>query len=120
VPAQWPHVRELYERAGFVHDGHVEVVLLARVDELPGPSAPPLEGLIVERSVGECGTRLTARLAEEFVGFIEVETNLAEGGRLAHLGFRELTRTARGWPHGSAPGASPEANATPAHRPRPS
>ena len=40
-------------------------------------------------------------------------------GLLAHVGFRELTRTARGWPHGSAPGASPEANATPAHRPRP-
>ena len=171
VPAQWPHVRELYERAGFVHDGHVEIVLLARVDELPGPPAPPLAGLAVERSVGESGTRLTARRGEELVGFIEVETNLAEGGRLAHLGgwadvgnlhvaepyrrrgvatwlvgqaadwlrlaraerllqyawpeeqdllallahlgFRELTRTARGWHHRSSPGASPEAGASP-------
>ena len=86
VPAQWPHVRELYERAGFVHDGHVEIILLARVDELPRPSPPPLAGLAVGRSVGESGTRLTARLGEEPVGFIEVETNLAEGGRLAHLG----------------------------------
>jgi GNAT superfamily N-acetyltransferase len=177
MPAQWPHVRELYERAGFVHDGHIEIILLARVDELPRPSAPPLAGLAVERSVGECGTRLTARLGEDCVGFIEVETNLAEGGRLAHLGgwadvgnlhvaeayrrrgvatwlvgqaadwlrlarvdrllayawpeehdllgllahlgFRELTRTARGWPHRSAPSASPETNATPAHRARP-
>jgi GNAT superfamily N-acetyltransferase len=124
----------------------------------------------VERSVGECGTRLTARLGEDRAGFIEVETNLAEGGRLAHLGgwadignlhvaepyrrrgiatwlvgqaadwlrlaradrllayawpeeqdrlellgrvgFRELTRTARGWPHRSAPGTSPEAAAS--------
>jgi GNAT superfamily N-acetyltransferase len=171
VPAQWPHVRELYERAGFVHDGHVEIILLARVGELPGPSAPPLAGMAVERSVGECGTRLTARVEGEWAGFIEVETNLAEGGRLAHLGgwadvgnlhvaepyrrrgvgtwlvgqaadwlrlaradrllayawpeehdllgllallgFRELTRTARGWPHRSAPGTSPEASATP-------
>jgi ribosomal protein S18 acetylase RimI-like enzyme len=32
------------------------------------------------------GTRLSAHLDEEVVGFIEVETNLAEGGRLAHLG----------------------------------
>jgi hypothetical protein len=40
-------------------------------------------------------------------------------GLLAHLGFRELTRTARGWPHRSAPSASPETNATPAHRARP-
>jgi hypothetical protein len=116
LPAQWPHLRELYERAGFVHDGHVEIVLLARVDELPRPSAPPLSGLAVERSVGESGTRLTARRGEESVGFIEVETNLAEGGRLAHLGFCELTRTARGWHHRSAPGASPEADATPGPR----
>ena len=171
MPAQWPHVRELYERAGFVHDGHVEIVLLARVDELPGPSAPPLEGLALERSVGQSGTRLSARLGEEVVGFVEVDANLVEGGRLAHLGgwadvgnlhvveayrrrgvgtwlvgqaadwlrlarvdrllayawpkeqaqlgllgrvgFRELTRTARGWHHRSGPGASPEAEATP-------
>jgi GNAT superfamily N-acetyltransferase len=171
VPGQWPHVRELYERAGFVHDGHLEIILLARVDELPQPSRPPLDGLVLERSVGESGTRLSARLGEELVGFIEVEANLAEGGRLAHLGgwadvgnlhvaeayrrrgvatwlvgqaadwlrlaraerlldyawpeeeemlallgrlgFRELTRTARGWHHRLGPGASPEANATP-------
>ena len=94
LPEQWPHIRALYERAGFVHqertgsehDGQTEIVLLARVDELPRPSAPPLAGLAVERSVGESGTRLTARRGEESVGFIEVETNLAEGGRLAHLG----------------------------------
>jgi GNAT superfamily N-acetyltransferase len=86
VPEQWPHVRALYEQAGFVHDGHVEIVLLARVDELPQPARPPLEGLRLRRSVGESGTRLSACLGEEAVGFIEVETNLAEGGRLAHLG----------------------------------
>ena len=171
MPAQWPHVRKLYQRAGFVHDGQVEIVLLARVDELPGPSAPPLEGLALERSVGQSGTRLSARLGEEVVGFVEVDANLVEGGRLGHLGgwadvgnlhvveayrrrgvgtwlvgqagdwlrlarvdrllayawpkeqaqlgllgrvgFRELTRTARGWHHRSGPGASPEAEATP-------
>jgi GNAT superfamily N-acetyltransferase len=174
VPQQWPHVRALYERAGFAHDGHVEVVLLARVDELPRPAAPPLEGLRLERSVGESGTRLSGLVGDELIGFVEVETNLAEGGRLAHLGgwadvgnlhvveayrrrgiatwlvgqaadwlrlarvdrllayvwpeeqdqlgllgrlgFRELTRTARGWPHRSAPGSSPEADATPGPR----
>ena len=174
VPQQWPHVRALYERAGFAHDGHVEVVLLARVDELPRPAAPPLEGLRLERSVGESGTRLSGLVGDELIGFVEVETNLAEGGRLAHLGgwadvgnlhvveayrrrgiatwlvgqaadwlrlarvdrllayvwpeeqdqlgllgrlgFRELTRTARGWHHRSAPGTSPEADATPGPR----
>jgi GNAT superfamily N-acetyltransferase len=166
VPRQWPHVRALYERAGFVHDGHVEIVLLARVDELPRPSQPPLAGLRVERSVGESGTRLSGLVGDKLIGFVEVETNLAEGGRLAHLGgwadvgnlhvveacrrrgvatwlvgqaadwlrlalaerlleyarpeehdllgllgrlgFRELTRTARGWHHRSRPGSSPE------------
>jgi GNAT superfamily N-acetyltransferase len=157
VPEQWPHVRALYERAGFVHDGHTEVVLLARVDELPRPSGAPIPGLRPGRAVGVNGTRLSAMLGHELVGYIEVETNLAEGGRLAHLagwadvgnlhvdeayrrrgvatwlvgqaadwlrlarvdrlldyawaeeepclallrrlGFRELTRTARGWVH---------------------
>jgi GNAT superfamily N-acetyltransferase len=171
VPEQWPHIRALYERAGFVHDGHVEIVLLARVDELPRPSQPPLAGLRVERSVGESGTRLSGLVGDKLIGFVEVETNLAEGGRLAHLGgwadvgnlhvdqayrrrgvatwlfgqaadwlrlakadrlldyawpkeeprlallgrlgFRELTRTARGWTHRPGPGSSPEANATP-------
>jgi GNAT superfamily N-acetyltransferase len=86
VPRQWPHVRELYERSGFVHDGLVEIILLASVDELPQPSRPPLDGLRLERSVGEAGTRLAGFAGDELVGFIEVDTNLAEGGRLAHLG----------------------------------
>jgi GNAT superfamily N-acetyltransferase len=157
VPEQWPHVRAVYQRAGFVHEGRTEVVLLAEVDELPGPGAPPIDGLTVRRTVGVNGTRLSACLGPEVVGYIEVETNLTAGGRLAgldgwadvgnlhvaephrrrgvatwlvgqaaawlrlarvqrlldyadaqdqvsldllgRLGFRELTRTARGWVH---------------------
>ena len=86
LPEQWPHIRALYERAGFVHDGHTEIVLLARVDELPRPSEPPVAGLEVRRTVGINGTRLSGSLGEKLVGYIEVDTNLAEGGRLAHLG----------------------------------
>jgi GNAT superfamily N-acetyltransferase len=86
LPEQWPHLRALYERAGFVHDGHTEIVLLARVDELPRPSEPPVAGLEVRRTVGINGTRLSGSLGEQLVGYIEVDTNLAEGGRLAHLG----------------------------------
>jgi ribosomal protein S18 acetylase RimI-like enzyme len=86
VPQQWPHVRALYERAGFVHDGHTEVVLLARVDELPRPSEAPIASLEVRRTVGVNGTRLSACLGEEVVGYIEVETNLAAGGRMVQLG----------------------------------
>jgi GNAT superfamily N-acetyltransferase len=174
VPEQWPHVRATYERAGFVHDGHTEVVLLACVDELPRLSEAPITGLTVRRAVGVNGTRLSACLGDEVLGYIEVETNLAEGGRLAQLGgwadvgnlhvsepyrrrgiatwlvgqaadwlrlarverlldyawaehqdrlallgrlgFRELTRTARGWVNrsGSAPDAGAQRSARPA------
>jgi GNAT superfamily N-acetyltransferase len=86
VPEQWPHVRALCERAGFVHEGHTEVVLLARVDELPRPSAAPIAGLRLRRAVGVNGTRLSACLGDEVVGYIEVEANLGDGGRLAQLG----------------------------------
>ena len=80
VPQQWPHVRALYERAGFVHDGLVEIILLARVDELLDYARPEEEGMLA---------------------------------LLGRLGFRELTRTARGWHHRPGPGSSPEANARP-------
>jgi hypothetical protein len=39
VPAQWPHVRALYQWAGFAHTGHTEIVYLARVEDLPRPAA---------------------------------------------------------------------------------
>jgi GNAT superfamily N-acetyltransferase len=82
VPEQWPHISALYERAGFVHDGHTEVVYLARVADLPRLPRPPLAGLDVRRTVGLNGTRLSAVLDGEVVGYIEVEIR-AEGERLA-------------------------------------
>ena len=90
VPEQWPHVRALYERAGFRHQGHTEVVHLARVEDLPRPAGPPVEGLAVRRSVGMNGTRLSAVLKEEAVGYIEVDT-LPEGQRLTrHSGWADV------------------------------
>jgi ribosomal protein S18 acetylase RimI-like enzyme len=136
-------------------------------------------GLEVRRTVGINGTRLSGSLGEKLVGYIEVDTNLAEGGRLAHLGgwadvgnlhvdeayrrrgvatwlvgqaadwlrlarverlleyawpeerdllgllrglgFRELTRTARGWVHqpGTAAGISRGVRAPGGPPPRP-
>lgn len=84
VPEQWPHVRALYEGAGFRPEGPTEVVLLAAVDEVR-PTEPPIRGLAVRRTVGVNGTRLAAHLGEEPVGYIEVDTNLSDAGRLAHL-----------------------------------
>jgi GNAT superfamily N-acetyltransferase len=81
VPEQWPHVRASYERAGFAHTGHTEIVYLARVADLPRPAAPPVAGLSASRSVGTSGTRISAVLGNDVVGYIEVEP-LDEGERI--------------------------------------
>jgi GNAT superfamily N-acetyltransferase len=90
VPEQWPHVSALYERAGFVHDGHTEAVYLARVDDLPRLASPPLDGLAVRRAVGLTGTRLSAVLGEDVIGFIEVDVR-ADTERLSrHAGWADI------------------------------
>lgn len=155
LPRNWPHVRAVYERAGFRHVGDTEVILIARVADLPEPEPRP--GVTLERTLGECGTRFTARADTRALGFVELDTALARPERhvraagladignlhidpaqygtglehwllaraadwlrlcgvdrlvayesaadstmLGHLtgaGFRELTRTDRGWEH---------------------
>ncbi len=73
VPEQWPHVRELYQRAGFYADGPIEIVLLARVADLPRRGPEPIAGLTAERSLGINGTRISARLEGQTIGFVEVD-----------------------------------------------
>jgi GNAT superfamily N-acetyltransferase len=85
VPDAWPHVQSIYERVGFRHDGHTEIVLAALVEELPRPSAPPIDGLTIRRTLGINGTRLAATLGKEIVGFIEVETDFTMGGTLSRF-----------------------------------
>jgi GNAT superfamily N-acetyltransferase len=90
VPEQWPHVRAMYQRAGFAHTGHTEIVYLARVDELPRPTEIPVSGLSGRRSVGMNGTRLSAMLGEDVIGYIEGET-FDEGERLPrHGGWADI------------------------------
>jgi GNAT superfamily N-acetyltransferase len=85
VPEQWPHVRDLYGRAGFTHVGHTEVVYLAKVEDLPDAAKAPVDGLRVTRSVGINGCRLSAVLDDQVIGYIEVET-IDEGERLSRRG----------------------------------
>ena len=85
VPEQWPHVAGLYQRAGFRHTGHTEVVYLTRVEDLPTPASAPLDGLEVRRSVGINGVRLSAVLGPEVAGYIETEI-LDQGERLSRYG----------------------------------
>jgi len=77
VPEQWPHVRTLLERLGFVCGGRREIVYLAEVSDLPVPA------YAVERTLGVCGTRFTARSDGELLGFVEVDTAVAGLGRVA-------------------------------------
>jgi GNAT superfamily N-acetyltransferase len=99
VPEQWPHIASLYERAGFAHTGHTELIYLARVEDLPRPAGPPIAGLTVRRSVGINGCRLSAVLGEEAIGYIEVET-FEEGERLArHGGWADVGNLHVAEPH---------------------
>ncbi|WP_328504200.1 N-acetyltransferase [Streptomyces sp. NBC_00457] len=84
LPRNWPHIRAVYERAGFRHTGDTEVILIARVADLP--VSEPWAGVTVERTLGECGTRLTAYADGAPLGFIEVDTALARPERHARAG----------------------------------
>ena len=85
VPDCWPHVAALYERHGFVPRGHTEVVLVVLVADLARRAAPPFDRLDVRRSVGDCGTRFTAVRGGRELGFVEVESDLSEGGVRSRL-----------------------------------
>lgn len=89
VPAQWPHIRALYERTGFRHDGHIELVYLARVEDLGRPPAP-LAGLQVRRSVGINGTRFSAVLEDDVIGYIELEIFDDGERRARHPGWADI------------------------------
>ena len=91
VPEQWPHVSALYERAGFTHTGHTEIVYHAKVEDLRGPAEAPIAGLSLRRTVGMNGTRLSAMLGGDAIGYIEVEIfdageRLSRNGGLADIG----------------------------------
>jgi ribosomal protein S18 acetylase RimI-like enzyme len=90
VPEQWPHIAASYERAGFAHTGHTEVVYLARVADLTRPPEPPIAGLTVRRTVGMNGCRLSAVRGADVIGYVEVET-LDAGERLSrHSGWADV------------------------------
>jgi GNAT superfamily N-acetyltransferase len=90
VPDQWPHISAIYQRAGFAHTGHTEIIYLARVEDLPRPAGVPVDGLSLCRAVGMNGTRLSAVLGEDVIGYIEVEI-FEEGERLPrHGGWADI------------------------------
>ena len=85
VPDCWPHVADLYRRSGFAPRGEVEVILVARIEDLPAPHVPPVPGLAVRREVGYQATRFAARRDGEVVGYAHVRADLTAGGALGRL-----------------------------------
>lgn len=79
LPRNWPHIRAVYESAGFRHVGDTEVILIARTADLSAHKPQP--GAIIKRTLGECGTRFTAYEEGRPVGFIEVDTALSRAER---------------------------------------
>jgi GNAT superfamily N-acetyltransferase len=84
VPTCWPHIRDVYGRAGFVHDGRVEIVLVAKVEDLPLAGEAPLPGLELRRTLG-AWTRFAAMLDDDVVGYVEVEAYLAGRSNLSRV-----------------------------------
>jgi GNAT superfamily N-acetyltransferase len=89
VPDCWPHLRALLLRGGFRHDGRTEVILVADVADLTAGPAP-VEGMTVRREM-RVATRFSAVLDGERVGFVDLATDLTNGGSLSRLaGWGEL------------------------------
>ncbi len=77
----WPHVRTLYQDAGFEpKDDQVEVVLAGLMSDISEAGGPPVAGLSLRRHVGTLGTTFTGVLDGEAVGMFEVDTDLTRGG----------------------------------------
>ena len=85
VPEQWPHIRALYEKAGFRHDGRTEAVFLALIADLPRPGPPPLADMTEVRTVGVNGTRFSAVVGGRVLGYIEVDISLDTADRMSRL-----------------------------------
>ena len=81
VPEQWPHIREIYERAGFEHRGDTETVFIARTADLARSTTAAT--LTVRRRLGINGTRLVAVLGDDEIGYVEV-TGLDGAPRTQH------------------------------------
>jgi GNAT superfamily N-acetyltransferase len=91
VPEQWPHIEQLYERAGFEPTGATELILMAEVDALVAREVAAPPGLAVRRLLGMNGTRLTAHqdgvpVAHIEVGSLEPAERHPRQGGLADVG----------------------------------
>lgn len=84
----WPHMRELFGCNGFRCEGRTEVIFVADVADLPAGAKAPFENLTLRREMSGpvfAGTRFSALLAGELVGWVDLATDLTNGGTLSRL-----------------------------------
>jgi hypothetical protein len=88
IPEQWPHIAQLYTDNGFTSpaDG-AEILHLADLADVPEPGDPPLDRVHIERMVGINGTRLSAYLDQECLGYIEIDVLDSAERRPSHGGL---------------------------------
>lgn len=96
VPNAWPHVRSLYEGAGFdPNRGQREIILVGSLDDIAPPGEPPLAGVTLGRQLGSLGTAFNAIVDGEVVGSFEVDDDLTRGG--TNLSFAGWADEANHW-----------------------
>jgi GNAT superfamily N-acetyltransferase len=90
----WPHVKALFLRNGYVHEGQSEVILAADVANLPHASDAPIAGVTLRRELSGqivAVTRFGAWLGDELAGFLDLSTDLTHGGTRSRLaGWGEI------------------------------
>ncbi|HKA84797.1 MAG TPA: GNAT family N-acetyltransferase [Acidimicrobiales bacterium] len=86
VPDSWPHIAATLRAAGYAPEPAREEVLYAGgIDRLEPPPAPPIEGLVLARQMGDFVPRFAAELAGESVGLFDVGSDATAGGLLPAL-----------------------------------
>ncbi len=79
----------MYVSHGFVHEGHVEIVYMANVRDIPRREAP-IAGMRIHRTVGINGTRLTAMLGDDELGYVEVDSREEPGRQPLQGGWADI------------------------------
>jgi GNAT superfamily N-acetyltransferase len=92
VPDVWPHIAVALRAAGYQPDSERdEMTYGGRLDQIALPAAAPLAGLAVQRTAGRLGSRFTALLEQQPIGYCECISDLTDGGALPALrGWAEL------------------------------
>lgn len=80
VSDAWPHVRAIYEEAGFDRAVQVEIVFAGLISDVAPPSNPPIAGMELHRRLGTLGIAFDAMIEGEAVGMVEVDDDLTRGG----------------------------------------